>query len=153
MNATKDWGAAVDRLGLFVRDVLVAPSVDVVIEIDGEGTQDVGHDDVCYPNVFHDSTAPTPRFQANTAIGADKDAIGNDNIANIAAHFASHDHTAMSMRHSAIGDRNIFAGGAPFGRLGFRARFNGDAIIARINVAIGNAHIATRIGIDAIGVG
>jgi hypothetical protein len=50
-------------------------------------------------------------------------------------------------QHGAIGYGDVFAGGGPFTSIGIAPAFNGNAIIAHANVAIGNAHVAARLGL------
>src|SRR5512146_659187 len=89
MNAAQARWATIDEVWIFIGDVQVAAFPDVVIKIHGERTQHTIHDQVRDANVFNGTTASAPRFDADTAIRADEDTIGDNHILNAAAHFTA----------------------------------------------------------------
>lgn len=59
----------------------------------------------------------------------------------------------MTGKHGAIGDGDVFAGSGVLTPLQVTTRFDGDAVVADADMAIGNMHIGTGFGVDTVGVG
>jgi len=59
----------------------------------------------------------------------------------------------MTGKHGAIGDGDVFAGSGVLTPLQVTTRFDGDAVVADADMAIGNMHIGTGFRIDTVGVG
>ena len=77
----------------------------------------------------------------------------NSRSASIAGHLAPDHHAAVAVQHRAVGDGDVLAGAQGRSAVVGRSRFDRDAVVTDIDAAVGNAHIAARIGIDAVGVG
>src|SRR5207249_3130294 len=112
----------------------------------------VAHDDVRDDDILHHPTTAATCLDSNTAIGAGEDTICNYHIPHVAAHLAPDHHTAVAMRHRAVGDRHIFTRTPEQLRFGFDTGLQGNAVVADINVTVRNVNVATRIWIDPISI-
>src|SRR3990170_4135794 len=130
MNTAQDGRAVINRTRALVRyDRIAFSTIAVVIQVDGERTVHPIHNEVGGAHIF-DQTAPSAAgLNADAAVGADKDAIRDDDILDIAAHLAADHHAAMTAFQHAVGDGNIAAGAAALRQFVLGAGFDGDAVI------------------------
>src|SRR6202034_4006770 len=111
------------------------------------------HGDIADADILDVGATATHGFDADAPIRAIENAVGNADIAHATGHFAADDHAAVAARRRAVHDGVILRWTANPPSVRVPARLDGDAIIARIDVAIGNMNIAAGISVDAVRVG
>src|SRR5690554_2775276 len=113
----------------------------------------VAHNNIADAHILNNPATPTCRFKTNPPTGAVKNTVADGNLTNIARHLTSNNHPTVSTQHGTIGDGNIFGRGSPFAPINISPRFYGYTVVSNTDVRIRYPNIATRRGIDAIGIG
>ena len=111
------------------------------------GPQAAVHDDVGERHVGDGSLIAVLYAQASVA-GAD-DAVGDGHIIYRVHVLRPNLHGARARSHGAVGDDDVVAG-AILGKLA--SVFQADAVVARGNMAVGDAHIARMVDVDAVAI-
>lgn len=147
------WRALAQRPGTRIADTFCILDATDIEEIEHKGSSDAFHYDVAGAHVFNPTAAATTALKTQPPVSSLKDAIGNGDITNIAAHLASTDNPAMSMDHGAVRNRNVFTRlvHRTWGALG--PALQSDAVIPHVEMAIANTNIATGVRVDPVGVG
>src|SRR5699024_10627521 len=95
------------------------------------------------------ASAPTG-LQPDPAIGALEHAVADHDVAHAAAHLAADHHAAVAAHHRASGDGDVLGRGPLRSALG--ACLDRDAVVAYVDVAVADAHVAAGLRVDAVGV-
>ena len=143
----------VDGPGGAVGDAGFIPGAAAVEEVGDDGTADAVHDDVRGGDVFDDPAAATAGFEADAAIGAGEDAVGDDDVADAAGGFGAEGDGGVAAVHGAVGDGDVFAGFGMGAEVFFLAGLEGDAVVADVDVAFRDVDVGAGVDVDAIGVG
>src|SRR5512133_1061647 len=130
MDVAKARGAVRNRPRALVRDGLITLHPDVVVEVYGEGAQHVLHHDVAHADVFHHASSSAPGLEPDPPIGSDEDAVGDDDVADAAAHLAPYHHAAVTVHHRAVSYGDVLAGGEVLSAGRLNAGLNGDTVVA-----------------------
>ena len=81
-----------------------------------------------------------------------EDAVADHDVANATADLAAKGNARMAPGHRAIGDHDVLTGDSDVHPLLPFAGFDGDAVVARVEGAVGDQDSVTTVRIDAIGV-
>src|SRR6185437_5180958 len=113
------------------------------------------YEDVAHEDVFDHATTPGVRLetQCPIEIGAIHAAIFDEDITTVSRDFTSYNHSAMSIFHGAAAHDYIFGRNMYASTVRVPPALNGDAVVARVEDAILNQHIAARLRIATIVVG
>src|SRR5699024_11312644 len=117
--------------------------------VHGDRAEHVVHDHVAHAHLLHHASAVTPGLQPDAPVGTLEDAVADGDVAHPAAHLAADHHPTVPVDHRAARDHDVLAGDALRGGLG--AGLDRGAVIADIDMAGADAHIAAGLGVDAIG--
>src|SRR5699024_5488128 len=118
--------------------------------VHGDRAEHVVHDHVAHAHLLHHASAVPPGLQPDAPVGTLEDAVADGDVAHPAAHLAASHHPTVPVDHRATRDHDVLATYALRGSLG--AGLDRDAVIAVIDMAVADAHIAAGLGVDAIGV-
>src|SRR5437764_1377250 len=87
---------------------------------------------------LNSSPAAPRRFDADAAVGAVEDAVGDGDVPHPARHLAADHDPAVPVGHGAIGDRVILRRPAHPAAVLVLAGLDRDAIVAHADVAVGD---------------
>src|SRR5690606_9933758 len=104
--------------------------------------------DVC----SSDLASTASRLETHAAIRAVEHAIADDDAAHPTRHLAADHDAAVPGEHGAARDHDVLTR-SWIGARRLRTGLDGDAVVADIDVAVDDAHVATRLGVDAVRVG
>ena len=110
-------------------------------------------DPVVKAEVSEDTAATAHEFDADAAVGADGDAVAGGDVADAAGGLAADDAGAVALEHDAVGGADEFGGAVGAETVVVAAGFDHDAVVARVEEAIGDADVAGGVDVDAVAVG
>src|SRR5947209_13297737 len=113
---------------------------------------DPAHFDVAHKDVLDRATAPRVRLEAQRAVEVRTvhAAVLDEDVAAAAGNLAPHDDAAVPVLHRAAADDDIFGGDADAPTVVVAARLDGDAVVARVEDAVGDKHVAGGFRVAAV---
>src|SRR5699024_10665199 len=139
-------GAGIDRAGRAVPDMGFLPFRTTEVEgVHGDRAEHVVHDHVAHAHLLHHASAVPPGLQPDAPVGTWEDAVADGAVAHPAPQLPADHHPTVPVDHRAARDHDVLAGDALRGGLG--AGLARDAVIADIDMAVADAHIAARLGV------
>ena len=122
-----------------------------VVHIKNKRAEHALHYQIRQAQILDTAAAAAARLDAQTAVGTREHTVRDRDIAHAAAHLAADDYAAVSVHKQTVCNDDVLAGYGARRFLG--AGFQCDAVIANVNAAVQDAHIAAAFGVDAVGVG
>ena len=116
-----------------------------------DGFADVFHRPVVEPDILHHAAATAPAFDAHADGGFPAGDVVRHHVADAAGNFTAQRDRAMRVMHRAIRDGHVLRRPVDPPSVGVLAGFEHDAVVAGVNVTIGNPHVAAGINGDAVG--
>src|ERR1017187_4383305 len=108
------------------------------------------HRDVRIVDILDRAAAAATGFDAQAVVGVFEAAVFYDYVMHTTDGCAANGH-AVAVQKIAVGDGDVFA--TEFPALDFCAGFDGNVVVAGVNGATGDGHVAAIDGIHAVGVG
>lgn len=128
----------------------------IILQIDADHCLfNLANANAAHEQVFEIPAPPRIGFESNRAleVGTVHHAVFDKDIANAAAHFTAQYDATMAIFHPATANDDVFAGHADAATVGVAARLDRDAIVAGVERAFLDKHIAARLWIAAVVVG